>query len=97
MTSLHTFLVGGPSDDTLGVGSEADRVVGTGTSFPAFPGVIEYNGLILNYNATYDYYHVGGVDGVDDAEVRDIRSVRPNDDGEDAYGAPYGGRSLDQW
>jgi hypothetical protein len=94
MTSIHTILTGGPPSLDLGLGSELDRVIGTGDSFPAFPGLIEYNGIVLNHNAAFDYFHVNSVDGVDDADVRDIRSPKPNDDGEDAYGAPYGGRTL---
>jgi hypothetical protein len=94
MSSIHNILFGPEILASLGRGSVVDRVIGTGGSFPTFPCVVQYNGLILNNTAEFDYFHINSVDGIDDAEVRDNRAVRPNDDGEDAFATAYSGRSL---
>lgn len=97
MTEIGNILVGPVSGSHAVVqnpGSVVDRILGSGLSFPAFPGVVEYNGLIMNDITTYDYFHIESVDGIDDAEVRDYNASNPNLDGEISYGSQYGGRSL---
>lgn len=88
------ILIGGEPLPTFGTGSSADRVIGSGTSFPAFPGYVQYNGLLLNNYNEYDYYHIKSIEGLDDAEVRDNRQPKTNQDGENDLGMFYGGRTL---
>src|SRR4051812_27041728 len=92
--NLDHILFGDPPTPSIGSGSDIDRVVGTGDAFSSFPGYLQYNGLLLNYNVEYDYYHINSIDGIDDAELRDFRSNKPFDDGEDVYGSLYSGRSI---
>lgn len=94
MTNIDNILFGSEPGGDLGTGSPVDRVIGTGDSFPTFPGFVQYNKLLLNNWHNFDYFHVASIDGVDDAEIRDTRQPKPNDDGEDSYGAYYGGRSI---
>lgn len=94
MSSLHNILFANQYLAGIGQGSSIDRVIGTGESFPTFPGMVYYNDLLLNNASEFDYFHINSVDGVDDAEVRDNRGIHPSDDGEDFFGSVYGGRSI---
>jgi hypothetical protein len=79
----------------LGTG-RSDRIVfGTRTSVPVgVDAVIEYNGLFMNNRKWLDTYLVTSIDGLADADVRDDREVNPDEDGETAFDALYGGRTI---
>lgn len=94
MSTLDYILFGSPPVATPGSGSYDDRVIGTGDAFPSFPGLVQYNDLLLNDKGAFDHYHINSIDGLDDAELRDFRSAKPFDDGEDVFGSLYSGRSL---
>jgi hypothetical protein len=94
MSNLDYILFGDPPVASPGSGSVDDRVIGTGNAFPSFPGLVQYNGLLMNDLQSYDYFHINNIDGLDDAELRDFRSSRPFDDGEDLYGSLYSGRPV---
>lgn len=93
MSALDYILFGPPPTAIPG---DEDLVpdFGSGDAFPAFPGLLQYNGLLLNEDSALDYFHVTSVDGFDDAELRDFRAAKPFDHGEDIYGSLYGGRSI---
>ena len=70
-------------------------VTGSGMSVPAgVEALFSYNGLVMNDLSVYDKYRVLAVDGLADPDVRDTREDRPGDDGEDAYGSYYSGRTI---
>jgi hypothetical protein len=94
MSTVDSILFGDPPTASAGSGSSVDRIIGTGDAFPSFPGILQYNGLLLNYTPEYDYYRINTIDGIDDAELRDFRSNKPFDDGEEVYGSLYSGRSI---
>src|SRR5690606_29499304 len=56
--------------------------------------VLSYNNLVMNDLSVYDKYRVMSIDGLADADVRDNREEKPGDDGEDAYGNLYSGRTI---
>jgi hypothetical protein len=94
MSNLDYILFGEPPVVSPGSGSPDDSVLGSGDAFPSFPGLVQYNGLVLNQRANFDHYRINSIDGLDDAELRDFRSNKPFDDGEDLYGSLYSGRSV---
>lgn len=77
---------------------DGDPVVAVPGSGDAVPRGVEanflYNGLTMNDLTVIDKYRVISIDGLDDADVRDNREDNPSDDGETAYNAYYGGRTL---
>lgn len=69
---------------------------GTGTSIPwGIDAVFQYNDLIFNVReCVVDKIHIKSIEGLDDADIRDAREDNPAEDGETAYDAHYGGRTL---
>lgn len=55
---------------------------------------IEYNGSLINQKGTQDAVVITAIDGLGDADIRDSREVNPGDDGETAFNAFYGGRTI---
>lgn len=94
MSVLDYILFGDPPVASPGSGSTTDRELGTGDAFPSFPGLVQYNGLLLNDDSKFDWFRIESFDGLDDADLRDFRANKPFDDGEDLYGTLYGGRSM---
>lgn len=92
--SIGTLLLGGTYRPGLGTGEVDERVVGTGDSWPSFPGIVDYNGFVMNDYTTADYYRISSIDGLDDAELRFTSAVKPNADGEEIYGSYYAGRTI---
>jgi hypothetical protein len=67
---------------------------GFNSSTRGLESVFEYNGLTLNDRRSVDRYRLTAITGLDDADVRDTREVNPDFDGETAYQALYGGRTI---
>lgn len=85
----------GRADVGLGAGSDSEHITGTKTSGPrGIESVLEYNGLFMNVRSWVDTYIVDNISGIDDAEVRESREVNPDDHGETAFDAFYGGRTI---
>lgn len=87
--SLPSFKAG------LAQGQPDFAVIGSGLSMP--PGVesvLEYNGVYLNIRDWADTFLINSIDGLHDADVRDSREVNPVADGETAFNAYYGGRTI---
>lgn len=55
---------------------------------------ILHNGLLLNDTRVPDYYRITEITGLDDVDVRDVREDNPDRDGETAYSAFGGGRTV---
>jgi hypothetical protein len=78
-----------------GTGQPGDGLPGEGTSGPrGIESIIEFNGLYLNVRDWVDTYLVTNIGGLDDADIRDNRDVNPGYDGETAFPALYGGRTI---
>lgn len=56
--------------------------------------VFEFNGLVINDRRSVDRYKLSSITGLDDAEVRDAREANADYDGETAFSALYGGRTI---
>lgn len=56
--------------------------------------IFEYNGTYLNVRSWFDTYLINQIDGLADIDVRDSREVNPGRDGETAFSAYYGGRTI---
>lgn len=52
------------------------------------------NDLILNDCRVPDHYKITEINGLDDVDIRDVREDNPDRDGETAYQAFYGGRTV---
>lgn len=65
-----------------------------GASSRGVENVIDLNGLKLNDRTASDRYMITGIDGVNDADIRDARAENPQDHGETAFHAFYGGRTI---
>lgn len=69
----------------------------TGTDRLKLGGVenpIEFNGFKINVKNRQDAIKITSIDGLSDADVRDSRDVNPGYDGETAFSAYYGGRTI---
>lgn len=65
------------------------------TFFPrGIESILEYNGLIANDGRVKDRIIITSIGGLDDPDVRDTRENNPDRDGETAFDALYGGRTL---
>lgn len=69
------------------LGSDRIRVGG-------IENIIEYNGSRINETKNADAVVVTSIDGLSDADVRDNRELNPGYDGETAFKANYGGRTI---
>lgn len=70
-------------------------ITGSGFSVPrGIESNFSYNGVVFNDLTVYDKYRVLAIDGLADPDVRDNREDKTGDDGEDAYGNLYSGRTL---
>lgn len=84
-----------PPPVTLGEGSSAKILHGSGDSVPAgVDGVITYNGLVLNNRDWLDTIVITKISGLGDADLRDDREVNPQEHGETPFDAFYGGRTV---
>lgn len=84
-----------PASIGLGSGDSASLVAGTGISGP--PGVeavLTYNSITMNVRNWLETYIINSIDGLADADVRDQREVNPQQHGETALDAFYGGRTV---
>ncbi len=78
----------------LGGGSDVS-LPGTGLAVPrGVEAIWQYNNLTLNDRDVVDKFRIIDIDGLDDADVRDAREENPASDGETAYDAHYGGRTI---
>jgi hypothetical protein len=68
-------------------GTKASPPVGLEATF-------SYNGLVLGDRSNPDRYRILQVSGLDDADLRDSRELLPTQDGETAFTAYYGGRTI---
>lgn len=82
--------------ESLGDGIPDYSLPGTGTSIPwGVDAVFQYNNLVFNVrDCVVDKIHIKSIEGLDDPDIRDVREDNPSDDGETAYDAHYGGRTL---
>lgn len=55
---------------------------------------IEFNGTIINKRVGQDRVIITSIDGLSDADIRDSRENNPGLDGETAFNAYYGGRTI---
>ena len=69
------------------LGSDRIRVGG-------IENVIEYNNSRINVTQNADAVVITSIDGLSDADVRDNRELNPGYDGETAFKANYGGRTI---
>lgn len=83
------------SDNYKWQGDPDVSLVGTGYSVPrGIEAILSYNGVVFNDTSVVDKYRVLSIDGLADPDIRDSREDVPGDDGEDAYDAYYGGRTI---
>lgn len=88
-------LVGGPSIVTPQGGPVTDHQAGDlGNVSRGIEATIEYNGLTFHDRLFKDVYRLKEIDGIWDADLRDQREENPSNDGELAYDALYGGRTV---
>lgn len=84
-----------PPPITIGEGSYDKILPGSGLSVPSgVDGVITFNNLTMNNRRWLDTIVIEKIDGMGDADVRDERESNPQADGETAFNAFYGGRTL---
>lgn len=84
-----------PSPDDYGSGDPDISLVGSGNAVPrGIESVLQFNGLTINDLTVIDKYRLIDIDGLDDADIRDAREEKPADDGEVAFEAFYGGRTI---
>lgn len=83
------------SDPKKWQGDPDVAITGSGFSVPrGLEAVFSYNGLVMNDLTVYDKYRVMSIDGLADPDIRDLREDKPGDDGEDAFGSLYSGRTI---
>lgn len=73
--------------DRYALGSDRIRVGG-------IENIIEFNGSRINETRNADAVVITSIDGLSDADVRDNRELNPGYDGETAFSANYGGRTI---
>lgn len=89
----------------IGVSLEIPEGKGAGFAGQALPGTAEsipggvenqlyYNGLEMNVLTNIDRYRIIEIGGLGDADIRDTRDNNPSSDGETAFNAYYGGRTI---
>lgn len=84
-----------PPSISIGEGSYDKILPGSGLSVPAgVDGVITFNNLTINNRRWLDTIVIEKIDGLGDADVRDERENNPQSDGETAFDAFYGGRTI---
>jgi len=84
-----------PQGDSLWQGDPLLSVTGTGDSIPwGVDAVFQYNELQFNYKDYIDKIVIHSIDGNDDNDIRDNREDNPAEEGETAFDAFDGGRTL---
>lgn len=79
----------------LATGSSSEILIGSGESVPpGLEAIIEFNGIYLNNRSWIDTYIVNQIGGLEDPDLRDDREVNPQQHGETAFDAFYGGRTI---
>ena len=84
-----------PPSVGLATGSSTEIDVGTRKSVPSgIESIIEYNGVYLNNRSWIETFVVNSIGGLEDPDLRDDREVNPQQHGETAFNAFYGGRTI---
>lgn len=96
-----------PLDPVAGLSSSDEYVAGLLEGYPqifatsadrvrvgGIENEIEFNGTIINKRGGQDRVIITSIDGLSDADIRDSRENNPGLDGETAFNAYYGGRTI---